>query len=485
MRDDPLTTTDDRTEPTSPRPLNPIAAITLVLVFPHRTFERLRERPRWILPLAFVAAASIVSAVFATRGGHMDEFVSSIAFRSGASPGNVEAGFVASAFLMAIIGVPIMVLLEALFFKAAGSLFGGRSPFKVVFSAVAHASVPVGIGALAFVALLPLTGSVEVGANLSFLIEPASRPYLWSVARQVDLFAIWFFVLLGIAAAPILQLPRLRARAAALAFALFHIAVMSTWGWGSAGQYGDPYESWTARSTDEGVLHFGDATPPTMLGEVESALARATGRAEVLTGRPLERIDCYIYPSVAEKRRVTDNDALAHGVPWANAVHLAWAPGSELALTREVAKLAGAREAGNVYNPFTRDGLGILAGGEWGGEPVRAVAADLAAEGGLPSLDELIEPARYARLDPGAAQIAAGSFAAFFLEERGISEYRAFLDEAASAPHAVDRLLADAFLDSLSGVERRWQDFLGARDRASDPGPVSPEGNPGPEPGYD
>ncbi len=43
-----------RRDMTETRPLNPLAAMTLVLVYPRKTFERLVERPRWILPLVFV-----------------------------------------------------------------------------------------------------------------------------------------------------------------------------------------------------------------------------------------------------------------------------------------------------------------------------------------------------------------------------------------------------------------------------------------------
>ncbi|MFH1864592.1 MAG: hypothetical protein ABIK85_01790, partial [Candidatus Eisenbacteria bacterium] len=66
------------------RPLNPLAALTLVLVFPGRTFRRLTERPHWILPLAFVAAGVMVNRLIALGGGLMDDMLRSEAFLSGA-----------------------------------------------------------------------------------------------------------------------------------------------------------------------------------------------------------------------------------------------------------------------------------------------------------------------------------------------------------------------------------------------------------------
>lgn len=160
------------------KPLNPLSALTLVLVFPARTFERLRERPHWVVPLLFVVGASMLTAIYAAQGGYMDEYLNSMAFRSGTDPETLRAGFLAAGALMAAVGVPLVTLLEALFFALAGTLAGGRASFKAVFSAVAYASVPVGIGSIVFAILMPLTGSAEVGANLaaSSVMPPHSPP---------------------------------------------------------------------------------------------------------------------------------------------------------------------------------------------------------------------------------------------------------------------------------------------------------------------
>jgi len=182
------------------RPITALAAMTLVLVFPRRTFERLRQRPHWILPLAFVAGSVALSAVYAARGGFMVELFEAQALRTGWHPSTVESRFIGLSVVGPFIAVPLVALLQALFFKLTGWFFDGRAKFGIVYSAVAYASIPTGIGSLVFAALLPITRSVTLGANLSFLVDPVLRPALWSLTRQVDLFAIWFFVLLGIAA---------------------------------------------------------------------------------------------------------------------------------------------------------------------------------------------------------------------------------------------------------------------------------------------
>jgi hypothetical protein len=209
------------------RPVNPIAAMTLVLVFPRRTFERLRERPHWFLPLLFVAGSSLVAAVYAVRGGFMDEFLREAAAETGAGMPQAEASILLKAILMAVVAVPLMALLEAFLFKAAGALFGGRARFRVVFGTVAYASIPAGVCALLVAGLMSITGSARVGVHLGLLVDPALHPVLWSIARQIDLASLWFFTLLGIAAEPVFGLPRAKARLAAVVFAVLYIALMS------------------------------------------------------------------------------------------------------------------------------------------------------------------------------------------------------------------------------------------------------------------
>lgn len=220
---------------TETRPLNPLAAITLVLVYPRKTFERLAERPRWVLPLVFVVGASLASVLYAVRAGFMDEFLASQAVSAGSRPEDVRAGFLAMGALMAVVAVPLVMLLEAVLFRLAGTLAGGRASFRAVFSAVAHASIPVGIGGLIVAGFMHFSGTARTGFNLGFVVEPVQHPYLWSLLRQIDLFSVWFFVLLGIAAEPVFGLARRRARLATLAFAVAYILIMSWSGRGAVG----------------------------------------------------------------------------------------------------------------------------------------------------------------------------------------------------------------------------------------------------------
>ncbi|MBD3366708.1 MAG: hypothetical protein GF405_00870 [Candidatus Eisenbacteria bacterium] len=452
------------------QPLNPLAAFTLVLVFPRRTFERLMERPHWILPLIFVILSSMMSSVYAFKGGFMESYLESAALRTGFSPVEIESGFVAAAVLMSVVAVPIILCIEALFLRLTALAFGGRASFRRVFSVVTHASVPVGIGSVLFAVLLPLTRSPQAGANLAFLVDGTAHSFLWGLARQIDLFSIWFFILLAIGAEPLFDLPRGKARRTVLVFAVAYVLLMAWWGGGGAGTFDDPLSDWQSAETSVGTLHH-DGLPAETVRQATSALARAVALSDSALGaRSTPRIACYVYPSIERKRLITDNREVAHASPWADAVHVAWVEGAPVALTRAVTKVAGAAQPTNVYNPFVRTGTAVFASGTWGGLSVRDAAAGLEARGSLPRLEQLVDPAQYAAVDPTRSEPAAGAFMAWVAEKRGLDALRALLSSSERNPSDLGRVLEDTFADSLGGIEARFREYLSAEPDTSNTG---------------
>lgn len=466
---------------TETRPLSALAALTLVLVFPGRTFRRLAERPHWILPLAFVAVGVMVNRLVALSGGLMDEMLRSEAFLSGAGLAEARSAALTFAVVSSLVAVPVVTILQTLFYKIAGMLFGGRNRFRVIFSAVCHASIPLGVSALAFAALMPLTHSATVAANLSFLIDPVKHPFLWCLLMELDLSAIWFFLLLGIAAEPVFNLPRRRARLATVTFAVIYILVMSWTGRSSASRAVDPYEDWAIRETRSVTLHTSTGADGEAADEAAAACDSAADRIEQLTGTPVQgdmgnvRIDCYLYPSLEEKLRVTDNPSMAHRVEWADAMHVAWVGGAEAALTREMFKLVGAKEHGKVYTPLIRDGLAVYAGRTWGGRPVREEGADLLGRRVLPDLDMLVDTAMFVRLDEKLSQPAAGSLMAFVAHEKGEGALRGLYVGSAGWSDAAAVLLESTLDDSLGGIEQRWLEYLESATDTSGAGSLGPE----------
>ncbi|MBD3348718.1 MAG: hypothetical protein GF400_05940 [Candidatus Eisenbacteria bacterium] len=443
-----------------PRPVNPLAALTLVIVFPRQTFRRLKRRPNWVVPLVFIVAAVIAKSLLSLESGVLDEVLRAEAMRTGVDIDVVRSGAPVAFAMSGVVGVPVVILLQSLFFMAVGRVFGGYCTFRTSLSTIAYASVPVGVGALAAAALLPLTHSPDLGADLSRFVDPATRPFLWGVARELGVVPIWFYVLVGIAASPVLGLGKRRARLATLTFAVVHIMIMSWLGVSEARSQEDPLESWLAEEGDHAVVHVARGTEPSVAREAAAAADSLAARVGAILGELPERIDCYVYSSVGEKERLTGNAALAHGVTWASAVHVAWEGEREVALARELAKVAGAEALGKMYNPFLGDGLALYAGGRWGGRAVGGIAAGLHADSELPGLRELVDPAGYDLVGERSREVAAGSFTAFLIDEMGLEGYRDFYSRVARTRVPLADALEQSLGDSLGGVEDDWMAYV-------------------------
>ena len=467
---------------TETRPLNPLAALTLVLVFPGRTFRRLVDRPHWVLPLVFVICAVLLSGLLALAAGFMDESIELEAFLTGHDPVEIREGTPTAMVISGIVGITGATLLQALLLMAVARLFHGRGTFRRAFSAVCHASVPIGVSAILLTALIPFTHASISGLSLAFAVDRASLPFLWELANQMDIATIWFFVLLGIAAEPVFELPRRRARMAVLIFGVVSVLVLGWMGRGEATRDVDPYADWSTKESGSVVLHMSANAPGETLAVIALVWEKAAERVGMLTGTRVgipvggageERIDCYLYPSLEEKLRLTGNSAIAHRVEWAGVIHLAWVEGAQAPLTREMLKLVDAKAHGKVYTPLIRDGLAVYAGRRWGGMPVREAGADLLQRKVMPGLGVLVNVAEFVQLDEKISQPAAGSFMAFIAEENGVDAVRDLYDDSTGRSEDTKALLEATLDDTLGGIETRWIAYL--RFSADAPGAGSPD----------
>jgi len=449
------------------RPVNPLAALTLVLVFPRRTFERLTLKPNWIVPLLFVIAAVVAKSLLSLQSGVLDDVLQAEAMRTNVDVEMVRGGAPIAFVASGVIGVPVVMLLQSLFFMAVGRTFGASTSFKLSLSTVAYASVPLGVGALAAAALFPLTHSPDLGLDLARFVDPVSHPFLWGVARELGVIQVWFYILIAIAAAPVLGLRKRRARLAVLTFVVVHVLIMSWMGMSEARSQEDPMAGWTDVPAGNVVLHFQKDVEPAVIRRATEGSAAALDRARAVVGAVPERIDCYFYPSVGQKERLTGNPMHAHSVSWANAVHAAVEGEFEVALAREMSKVAAARVLGKMYNPFVADGLALYSGARWRGAPVTSAAAELLEAGEMPALRLLIDPDEYARAEIGAREVAAGAFTAFVIDDIGIGTYRELYSYVSRTKVPLENALERVLRDSVGGVEDRWKAYL-ADDSSTD-----------------
>jgi hypothetical protein len=111
-----------------------------------------------------------------------------------------------TAHLGAVLGVPIILLILAgLGILIVNVIFGGRAKFKTVFSEICYADLVTLLGSLMAIALIwfgdpdHFNQSNPIPSNIGYFLNPheVSKP-LYSLASSIDIFTIWFLILMSI-----------------------------------------------------------------------------------------------------------------------------------------------------------------------------------------------------------------------------------------------------------------------------------------------
>lgn len=181
---------------------------------PSRAFNRLKERPNWLIPLIIALVFNMLVA-FATshyvdwgkqrqaaidrmRARNMSEeqiakategmekFYSNPAMRYGAP--------LVSALVISVIGL----LFLAIVYNISLPLLGGTSDFKRTWAILCNASLVAVPSAIVHGLLVLLKRSAEVTTSLLLAAPGLKHGFLTVVLARVDIFAIWQLVLCAI-----------------------------------------------------------------------------------------------------------------------------------------------------------------------------------------------------------------------------------------------------------------------------------------------
>ena len=189
-----------------------VARFIGVITAPRATFESIVAHPKWLGMLALttliiVAGSTLPMTTEAGREALLDtqvrqmesfgmtvtdEVYEQMRSRIGFAPYTTAAGIV--------IGGPIIVLiLSGILFLVFNAIMGGSATFKQLFTVVVSAGV---ISALAQVFTGPLNyfrGSMASATSLSVLLPMLTEgSFAGRLAGMVDLFVIWWLIVLSI-----------------------------------------------------------------------------------------------------------------------------------------------------------------------------------------------------------------------------------------------------------------------------------------------
>jgi hypothetical protein len=187
-----------------------------VFISPVSTFQDIARKPDFLYPLIVLVICSVaVTETMLAKIG-MERIVRNSLEQGGQAArmtaeqlqqaverGGAVAGVIAH--VMGVLGAPIFILIvAAIGLGILNGLFGTQLRFKTVFSVSCYANL-VGVLSALMVLGVILGGDPErfnannpAPTNLGFFLNPleTSKPLL-TFASSIDLFTIWFLVLLG------------------------------------------------------------------------------------------------------------------------------------------------------------------------------------------------------------------------------------------------------------------------------------------------
>ena len=205
-----------------PKP-NPAQRVIGVIFSPDATMASIAKRPDWVLPLVLILVASFIAGIVIAQhvdfGATVRESVEQNknlsqeqidrAVNMGSAIGKVTT------YLSPVIGAISLLIIAGVLLLAV-RLMGGEGDFKQAFSVTCYASIPGIIRAVVLVIIILARGGMItaqtlqtlVRSNLGFLADFKANPMAFALLSSVDLFSIWFVVLLIIGFAYVSRLSK-------------------------------------------------------------------------------------------------------------------------------------------------------------------------------------------------------------------------------------------------------------------------------------
>jgi hypothetical protein len=225
---------------TEPKP-NGLQRVIGALFSPDATFASIARRPDWLVPVAIMVILSLgVGLIIAQRVDFAAPAREAMEQNKNASPEQVERAVKMSAGIGKVFSYlsPILVVISLLVMAGvlllAFRLFGGEGDFHQAFSATAYASMPTVVRSLVLLIILLARGGSDlipaqtlgtiVRSNLGFLVDMKTNPMAFALLSSVDIFTIWFVVLLIIGFAHLARVSK--GKAAGIVISLWAVTIV-------------------------------------------------------------------------------------------------------------------------------------------------------------------------------------------------------------------------------------------------------------------
>jgi len=199
-----------------PAGMSEFSRLTGVFFEPGKAFKDISERPRWLVPLLLIMAASMIyMLVFTQHVGWEQTVRHQIEHSSRAgtmSREQIDQGVATGAKIAAVmafvgplIGTPVVYLIEAaVLLGIVAGIMSAPVKFKQVFAVICYAGLPMVVFTGLAIAVMFLKSPDQFNLQNplvfnagAFMDQDSSPKFLYSLASSLDLFAIWVVLLIA------------------------------------------------------------------------------------------------------------------------------------------------------------------------------------------------------------------------------------------------------------------------------------------------
>lgn len=248
--------------PVEPARLGPLARLTGVLLSPGETFADINRKPTWIAPIVIAILTVLASTLFFEWRVHPDwDSIMRNQMKKRMEKSNqslteeqmqqqVEFAKSIAKFspIIAVVFTPIIYVILAGIFALGLMFIQAKTTFKKILSVVAWSSAATGIVAtvVTMASLMvrdeeslrsidPTQSAGIVPSNLAAFLPSDTSAVIKAVAGSLDIFTIWFLILLTIGFASIAGSRKITTgKTATVVFGFWAVYVLVKVGWAAA-----------------------------------------------------------------------------------------------------------------------------------------------------------------------------------------------------------------------------------------------------------
>ena len=187
--------------------MTPIQKMVGMLLSPSKTFEQIKLKPDWLIPMIFILFATLtvqlVSKPYFFNSREYEKLIEDTIEKTDMDREAVESMMQRQMGIMMPVGglviTPIIILVFAgIFFFGGNIILGGTTDFRTMFSLSVYVGVIGSIGLLLKLPLIIAKGSTDILTNLAILMPvDMDDTILYKLLNMVDVVLIWQTVLLA------------------------------------------------------------------------------------------------------------------------------------------------------------------------------------------------------------------------------------------------------------------------------------------------